>query len=391
MARTTTEEFDATLTPEQRAVIGRAKAFAAQVVAPSAEDWEERAQYPIDAMRAACAEGLAAVEVPSSHGGLGMPFSVRLRVAEEFAKHDFAFGFALINHHNAMARIADSGSPEAVDRYLARMMRGEIIGASALSEPGAGSDFAEIGCRATRDGESWVLDGAKRWICSAAVAEVFITYAQTDPGTRGPGIGCFLVDATRAGFEREAPQRMSGIRAAGVGGFRLQGHRVEPGFALEGPGVAFKAALRSVNKARVYVAAMAAGVIEASLARAVGYGQQRRTFGRPLVEHQGLKWSLAEVATTLEAMRGLVYRGAAMIDRGEDAQLAAAMAKKYCGDHTIGAVARCVQAMGAIGMTSDAGLPRQMAAAKAVCYADGTTEIMNERIGAFLGEYAALR
>ncbi len=391
MARTTTEEFDATLTGEQRAMIARAREFALRVVAPAAEDWEERAHYPIDAMRAACAEGLAAIEVPRSHGGLGMPFSVRLRVAEEFARHDFAFGFVLINHHNAMARIAESGSPAAVDRYLARMMRGEIIGASALSEPGAGSDFAEIACRATRDGGGWVLNGAKRWIASARVGEVFITYAQTEPGTRGPGIGCYLVDATRPGFTREEPQRMSGIRAAGIGGYALDGYRVVPGDELEGPGVAFKAALRSVNKARVYIAAMAAGIIEASLARAVGYGQDRRTFGRPLVEHQGVKWSLADVATTLEALRGLVYRGAAMIDRGEDAQLAAAMAKKYCGDHTIAAVAKCVQAMGAIGMTSDAGLPRQMAAAKAVCYADGTTEIMNERIGAFLGQYAAPR
>ena len=379
-----TEEFDSRLDAAERELIGRARDFAAEVVARDAAGWEAARQYPLAAIREACSRGLAAVELSPAFGGLGLRFSAKMRMCEEIARHDFAFAFALVNHHNAVARIADGLSAQAAGELVPPMLRGERIGATALSEPGAGSDFAEIVTQAHRADGHWLLDGHKHWITGAAVGEVFITYAQTLPGSRGKGVASFVVDAARPGFVREMPQALPGIWAAGIGGFRLEQHPVSDDRVLQPAGEGFKGAMRGVNKARIYVAAMAAGLIESSLRHALAWGGERQAFGRPLHGHQGWRWALADVATTLEALRLLVYRATAQVERGEDAQLSAALAKKFAGDHCAAAINRCVQALGARGLSADDGLPRHLSAARALAYADGTTEMMNERIGVFL-------
>lgn len=379
-----TAEFDLTLTDDERALLGRAREFAEAEVRPAANGWEHERRYPLETLRAACRAGLASVELPREQGGLGLRFAAKMRMCEELARHDFAFAFALVNHHNAIVRVAEALPAATARRLVPLMLDGERIGATALSEPTVGSDFAEIATVARRTGGAWLLDGHKRWITGAAVADVFITYAQTQPGSRGRGVAGFLVDGRREGFQREAPQALPGIWAAGIGGFVLTRHPVPDEHLLLAAGDAFKGAMRSVNKARIYVAAMAAGMIDASLAQALAWGRQRTAFGRPLRDHQGWSWALADVATTLEALRLLVYRATAQVERGEDAQLSAALAKKFAGDHCAAAINRCVQAMGARGLSEEHALPRHLSAARALAYADGTTEMMNERIGVFL-------
>ena len=379
-----TTEFDDALPPAARDLIARGRAFAHEVVAPAAAGWDHDRVHPREALRAASLQGLASVEISPAHGGLGLPFGANLRLVEEIAEIDWSFAFALINHHNAAARIANAGIRATIDRWLPPMLAGERLGASGLSEPEAGSDFASIRTRAERIAGSWTLEGAKHWVASARDADVFVTYAQTQPGARGRGIACFLVDAARAGFVRSEPVSMPGLHAAGIGGYRLQGYVALDAELLQPAGDAFKQTMQGVNKARAYIAAMAAGVVADSLRRALDWSGRREAFGSKLIEHQGLRWSLAGVATTLEAMRLLAYRAASLIDRGEDAVQAAAIAKKFAGENCLPAVAACAQALGARGITEDEGLTRQLAAARAVAYADGTTEMMNERIGAGL-------
>jgi alkylation response protein AidB-like acyl-CoA dehydrogenase len=150
------------------------------------------------------------------------------------------------------------------------------------------------------------------------------------------------------------------------------------------PGEGFKAAMNGVNRARVHVSAMNAGLLDSSLSTALKYGQERKAFNSSLLDFQGLRWSLVDVATDLEALRLLTYRGARLIDAGEDAQEAAAMAKKFGSDRTLQGVAACIQAMGANGLRADYPLARHLAAAKLLTYTDGSTEMMNERIGHLL-------
>jgi alkylation response protein AidB-like acyl-CoA dehydrogenase len=363
------------------AMIEQARRFATSEVAPNAAAWEHERRYPIETLRAACAAGLAAIELPAAWGGAGHRFSCKLRVVEEISRHDYAFAFALVNHHNAMVRLTRDAPRALAERLLPRMRTGELIGCTALTEPGAGSDFAAITTQARKVEGGWRLDGAKAWIANAAVAGVIACYAQTAPGERGKGIGCFLIEADRPGFVREAPFALHGGHAIGVGGFRLENYFVPDEATLQAPGAAFKTAMAGINGARAYVAAMCCGMLEESLATALHYTARRTTFGQPVYAHQGVRWKLVDAATDLEAMRLLTYRAAALIDGGGDAVMAAAHAKKFATEKTLPHIAGCMQAMGANGLRAEHPIARHLANARIAAYTDGSIEIMNERIG----------
>lgn len=379
-----TEEFDRSLSPEVRAFIARARAFAEESIAPAAKDWEYARSAPLDVLRQACAQGFAGIELATSFGGLGLPFSAKMRMAEEFSKHDLAFTFALVQHHNALVRIAESAPRATADALVPRMLAGELFGCTAMTEPTAGSDFAAIGMTATQVAGGWRLTGDKGWISNAAFADVFLTYAQTDASAGNKGIACFIVSADAKGFRRQPAYELHAAHAIGVGGYSVEDCFVPDDMVVYPPGEGFKSAMNGVNRARVHVSAMNAGLLESSLATAMQYGSARKVFGAPLLDFQGLRWSLVDVATDLEALRLLAYRGARLIDAEEDAQEAAAMAKKFGNDRALAGVAACIQAMGANGLRADFPLVRHLGAAKLLAYTDGTTEMMNERIGHLL-------
>jgi alkylation response protein AidB-like acyl-CoA dehydrogenase len=376
--------LDEILTPEELAVVAKAKAFAADHVAPNAARWEWERRYPLETIRAACAVGLNTIELTKKHGGQGLSFSCKLRAFEEIAKADFAFAFALINHHNACARFARDGQPEHVARLLPRMLTGDLIGCAGLSEPGVGSDFSGLEMKAVQVEGGWKLNGAKAWITNAAVAGLSVAYAQTDRSHGHRGIACFAIEAERPGFHRDKPFELHGGHAIGVGGFRLVDYIAPDEAVLHPPGAAFKAALAGINGARAYVAAMCCGMLQASLETAVRYTQQRKTFGQAVIDHQGVRWKLVDAAADLEAARLLTYRAARLIDEGKDAVLPAAYAKKFATDMAVQRIADCIQAMGANGLRADYPLARHLAGAKIAAYTDGSIEMMNERIGAAL-------
>lgn len=376
--------LDEILTPEERAVVARARAFAEEHVAPNAARWEWERRYPLETIKAACTIGLNTIELAKKHGGQGLSFSCKMRAFEEIARHDFAFAFALINHHNACARFARDGQPAHVARLLPRMLTGDLIGCAGLSEPGVGSDFGGLEMEAVRVEGGWKVNGAKAWITNAAVAGLSVAYAQTDKAQGYRGIICLAIEAERPGFHREKPFELHGGHAIGVGGFRLVDYFAPDEAVLHPPGKAFKAALAGINGARAYVAAMCCAMLQASLETAVRYTQQRRTFGQPVIEHQGVRWKLVDAATDLEAARLLCYRAACLIDEGADAVLPAAHAKKFATGMAVQRIADCIQAMGANGLRAEYPLARHLAGAKIAAYTDGSIEMMNERIGAGL-------
>ena len=180
---------------------------------------------------AACAAGLQTIELARQHGGQGLSFSCKLRAFEEIAKQDFAFAFALINHHNAVARFARDGQPAHVARLLPRMIAGEVIGCAGLSEPGVGSDFGALEMSAAKVDGGWKLNGAKAWITNAAVAGLSVVYAQTDKAQGYRGIACFAIEAERPGFHRDKPfepARWSRDRRRRLPAGRLPGARRSP-------------------------------------------------------------------------------------------------------------------------------------------------------------------
>lgn len=374
------DDFDARLTSDERALVECAKQFGRQVVAPNAAAWEFERRYPQDAIAAACAAGLGSIELAEDFGGLGLRFSAKLRAVEELAKHDFAFAFALVNHHNAMQRIAHSAA--AIGRRLVpQMLSGQRIGCSAYTEPGHGSDLAALETSARRVDDGWTLDGEKCWITNAAVADVIIVLAQTDPAKGPGGIASFVVEAQRPGFVRLQDDLLRQAYALGVGGFRLDNYFAPDEALVAPPGAGFKQSLVGINGARAYVAAMCAGMLDSALDEAVRGASNRRAFGQPVIDFQGLRWSLVDADTDLAALRLLAYRAAIQIDEGANAEETAARAKKVAGDRALGHVAACIQALGARGLRSDIPLMRHLAACKIACFTDGTTEMMNERLG----------
>jgi alkylation response protein AidB-like acyl-CoA dehydrogenase len=381
--------LDDFLTAEERTVVARAQAFAEEHVAPHARDWEWQRYYPLETIRQACSAGLHSIELGKQHGGQGLSFSCKLRAFEEIAAADFAFAFALINHHNAMARFARDGRPTLVKRLLPRMMAGDVIGCAGLSEPGVGSDFGALELSATKVEGGWRLNGAKAWITNAAVAGFSFVYAQTDKAQGYRGIACFAVEADHPGFHRDKPFELHGGHAIGVGGFRLVDYFAPDEAVLQPPGEAFKSALAGINGARAYVAAMCCGMLRSSLETAVRYTRERRAFGKPVIEHQGIRWKLVDAATDLEAARLLTYRAARLIDSGGDAVLPAAHAKKFATEMALGRIGDCIQAMGANGLRAEYPLARHLACAKIAAYTDGSIEMMNERIGSSLAQVFA--
>ncbi len=365
------------LRPEEVAAVDCAREFAAEVMAPNAAAWERERRYPREAFAAAGKAGLCALLVDPSKGGVGLGAVAMAQVMEELAAADFVFTFSLTVHNNLAGNIARNGTPEQCDKYLPAMMAGECLGAFLLTEEKGGSDAAAIECAARRDGDGWVLNGAKAWVSNAASADVLSVYAQTDPAQGWRGIACFLIDTDTPGVKRDEPYAILGGHALGTGGFRFDDCRVGDDAVLLPGERAFKAAMGGIDIARINVAAMCAGMLRDGLETAVTATAQKSAFGQKLSEMQGLQWQLADVATDAHAARLMAFDAAAILERGGDATLAAAHAKKFATRVALTGLSQCMQALGADGLRQDTALPRHLAAAKIAQYIDGTTEIQN--------------
>jgi alkylation response protein AidB-like acyl-CoA dehydrogenase len=363
------------------AIIGAARSFSSSYVQVHAQDWENAHQPPAEALREAASLGLLSFETPREYGGAGESFQTKLAICEALARADMAFAFALVNTQNIAAKLAKGTTARHHRDLITALMRAEVFGATALSEPGAGSDFSAIATTAEKTAHGWVLNGTKGWITNATIADIFIVYAQTDPASGWRGIASFLVDARKPGFRRGDIYQLLGGHAIGAGEFHLQDFHIGQQDVLSPPGEAFKHAMSTVNGARIYVASMCCGMMADALNRALDYGENRRAFGRLILENQGLMWSLTDVATDLEALRALTEKAGRQVDGGENAVLAAAVAKKFAGRVTLPAITACIQAMGANGLRQDSTLGRHLAGAKIAAFTDGSTEMMNERIG----------
>ena len=309
-----------------------------------------------------------------------MSLSCKVQVAEILAEADFGVSMALINTHNVAEHLVRLGQSSLIERWVPGLLSGQIKGCTALTEPAAGSDFSAIQTRAVAVPGGWQLDGDKCWITNAVHADVIVVYAQTRPDAGSAGIGAFVVDAHRAGFHRGPETPMGPIASMGTGEFRLQGYVCREDDLLSPPGEAFKDILRAINGARAYVGAMCCGMVAECLRVANTFGQQRKTFGKSLMAHQGWRWRLAEAAIDLEAAQLMVRHSAGLIDAGEDAQSACARAKVFATRMAQKHISVLMQAMGAEGLRGQHPFVRHLQAAQVAGLVDGSTEMLLERI-----------
>jgi alkylation response protein AidB-like acyl-CoA dehydrogenase len=367
-------------TPGEQRAIDAAHGFVAAHVKPNVQAWDHGHADTCSVLPEAARAGLLGLEVPVEHGGQGLSFGCKWRVAEILAAADFGLAMSVINSHNVANHLARMAAPRVVDQYVPALLSGQRSGCTALTEPGTGSDFSAITTQAGKVGDEWQIDGQKAWIVNATHADVMVVYAQTEPGGGAHGIAAFVVDGTRAGFVRNPRSDSGAARGIDAGGFQLHAYRAQAHELLHSPGQAFKAALTSINGARVYVAAMCCGMVAACLRVASEYGSNRHTFGKPLHDHQGWRWSLADAAIDLAAARLLVDAAAARIDGGTDAQTAAAQAKVFATRMAGRHIAALMHAMGADGLREHHPFLRHLAAAQVATLVDGSTEMLLERI-----------
>lgn len=369
-----------TLTAGELRIVDAARDFVVSHVTPHVQAWDSGQADSCAVLPAAAAAGLLGLEVPVEHGGLGLSYRCKRHVAEVLAGADFGLAMSVINTHNVANHLARTAAPEVARRFVPALLSGQRTGCTALTEPGAGSDFAAITTLARKVGDAWQLEGRKAWIVNGTHADVVVVYAQTEPGSGARGVAAFVVDGRRDGFVREAPADSTAARGIDAGGFALQGYRASAEELLHPPGEAFKAALASINGARAYVAAMCCGMVHEALRVASAYGATRHTFGRPLHEHQGWRWSLADAAIDLTAARLMVDAAAALIDAGSDAQTAAAQAKVFATRMAGLRIAALMHAMGAEGLRGQHPLLRHLAAAQVATLVDGSTEMLLDRV-----------
>lgn len=368
------------LSAVERRLADGAREFVAAHVVPNVQTWDRGRADSRAVLPAAAAAGLLGLEVPTAHGGLGLSFACKRQVAEILAAADFGLAMSVINTHNVANHLARTAAPEVAQRYLPALLAGDRTGCTALTEPGAGSDFSAITTLARRVGNEWQLDGRKAWIVNGTHADVLVVYAQTEPGSGARGIAAFVVDGCRSGFVRQAAVDSLATPSMDAGGFVLRGYRAQAEELLHPPGEAFKSALASINGARAYVAAMCCGMVAESLRVASAYGTQRHTFGKPLHEHQGWRWTLADAAIDLAAARLLVDAAATLIDEGRDAQAEAAQAKVFATRMAGRHIAALMHAMGAEGLREEHPLLRHLAAAQVATLVDGSTEMLLDRV-----------
>lgn len=369
--------FEVSLTAREQELVDAARDFTTEQIVPNAGDWEHDRIYPRDAQMAAAALSLGGVLVSKDDGGEGVSYTAACRIFEELASGCMAFTFSMVVHNNFARSLSSNGSKLLKDKYLADLIACRKIGAFLLTEPGMGSDAQAVACMARPDGDGWVLDGEKAWISSASHAGVLSIYAQTDPTMGWRGIMCFMIEAEREGVHRVGPYAMAGGHALGTGGFRFEGVRLTRDDVLLQQEDAFKGAMGGIDSARFFVGAMCTGMVKAALARSLEYVAARPAFGQTVGDFQGIQWMLADVATDLEAMRLLTYSAADTWDKGGNASMAAAHAKKFATRAALTRLTDCMQVMGANGFKINEVVARHFGSAKMCQFMDGTTEIQN--------------
>jgi len=360
--------------------VDKAKLFADKDLNPYAEHWEQTKKQPEKTLRMAISQ-FAGIRIPRDFGGNGGSAATIARVYEELAKVDIGFTGALAVHNNVTIAVSLIENPSLRNRYLDKLMSGEAIGAFLLTEPDVGSDAAAIQTVANEKNDQYILNGRKTWVTNGVNADLLAVFTQTIPGSSAKGIAGFVIQPDMRGVSAKPAYNMLGNHAMGVNELIFSNCTAEAELMVFAPGEGFKAAMHGINAARFGVAAMCNGALEGGLNFAVDYAKKRETFGRPIINHQGLQWQLAEVTTQLEASRMLTYRVAEIIDSGENATVMAAHAKKFATRAAFEGLSTAMQIMGANGLLRENPLARQMSGARVTYYMDGTTEIQNVVIG----------
>ncbi len=368
------------LTEEERLLQATAREFATRELAPTAIERDEAERYDRSLFTRMGDLGLTAAPLPESVGGAGFSYLGWSLVMEELGAADMAMAVSLSVHILSQYPVVTWGTPEQHARWLPPMLAGEALGAFALTEPHAGSDAGAIRTRAERVGPAddptgYRLTGTKSWISNAPEADRYLVFATLDPSAGSKAITAFLVEKGTPGFGFGAHEKKMGIRACPASELLFDGCEVAVSNRLGREGEGYKIALSALGEGRISIAAACVGIARAGLEAAATYLQQRKAFGAPLVEQQGIRFMLAEMAREVAAARAVTRAAAAAKDRGEPLAEVSSIAKWTASDAAMRVATDAVQLLGASGYSRETGVERLMRDAKGAQIYEGTNQI----------------
>ena len=368
--------LDVLLTEDQRAMRDAAAAFASKELATHAGEWDKQAQLPEAIVRQMGELGLLGLLVPSEWGGVRTDDLSYALCIEEVAS-GCASCATLMSVHNSVGcvPILRFGTLAQKQQWLPRMASGEVIGAFCLTEPQAGSEANAIKTRAVKDGDDWVLNGAKQFVTNGARAGVAIVFAVTDPAAGKKGLSAFIVPTDTPGFKVGRPEHKMGIRASDTCPIALENCRVPQACMLGSEGEGLKIALSNLEGGRIGIAAQAVGIARAALDAAVVYASERVQFGRPIAEHQAIGHMLADMQTRLQAARLLVHHAARLRTAGVPCISEASQAKLFASETAEWICSKAIQIHGGYGYLEDYPVERHYRDARITQIYEGTSEI----------------
>ena len=364
------------LTEDHIAVRDMARAFADERIAPNALAWDEAKHFPVDVLREAAALGMAAIYVREEHGGSGMTRLDAALIFEALATGCPTVA-SYLSIHNMVSWVIDRfGSDELRARYLPRLVSMELLSSYCLTEPGAGSDAAALSTRARRDGDGFVLDGVKQFISGAGATDLYLVMARTSDGGAS-GVSAFLVEKGTPGLSFGANERKMGWNAQPTRQVILEGVRVGADAMVGKEGEGFKIAMAGLDGGRLNIGACSLGGGEAALTKAIAYMNERKAFGRRIADFQALQFRVADIATSLETARTMLWRAASALDaRAPDATRLCAMAKRVATDAGFAAANDALQLFGGYGYLSEYGVEKIVRDLRVHQILEGTNEIM---------------
>ncbi|MDN5747831.1 MAG: acyl-CoA dehydrogenase family protein [Pseudonocardia sp.] len=360
-------------TPEAHDLLALVRDIADKELAPRVEEHEKAETYPDGLFTTLAEAGLLGLPYPEEHGGGGQPYEVYLQVLEEFAARWAAVAVALSVHGLSCHPLAAFGTPAQQEKWLPRMLAGELVGGYSLSEPQAGSDAAALTCKAEQVTDGYKITGTKAWITHGGIVDFYALFARTGTGSRG--VSCFLAPGTADGLTFGRPEEKMGLHAiptvtAHWDGAVITGDRL---IGAEGDGLAI--AFSALDSGRLGIAAVATGLAQSALDAAVDYAHERSAFGKKIIDHQGLGFLLADMAAAVDSARATYLDAARRRDAGRDYSRQASVAKLVATDAAMKVTTDAVQVLGGYGYTRDFPVERYMREAKIMQIFEGTNQI----------------
>jgi alkylation response protein AidB-like acyl-CoA dehydrogenase len=370
------------LSEPQRMIRDTMREFARERLAPFAAERDRTHAFPREALRELGKLGAYGIVVPESYGGAGLDY-VSLAVAlEEIAAGDGATSTILSVQNSLICRpILAFGDDAQKQRYLRRLASGEMLGCFCLTEPHVGSDAAAIATRAVRDGDHYVLDGVKQFITSGKEADLALVFAVTDKAAGKKGISAFLVETQTPGYVVARIEEKLGQRASDTAQIVLERCRVPVANRLGSEGEGYRIALANLEGGRIGIASQSVGMARAAFEAARAYAQERKSFGKPLVEHQAVLFRLADMATEIEVARQMVWHAASLRDAGEPCLKEASMAKLFASEMAERVCSAAIQIHGGYGYVADFPVERIYRDVRVCQIYEGTSDIQRLVIG----------